>query len=270
MPFPKSDREIYNNNPLEQVICQLRFPPILSISSEPPVKFQEEIRREYPWYARQAVPAIPDIPVEIRGAMPPEIRDALPGFGSTQLPITYTFENEDRTRAIQLTQESIAVSEQRYDQWDEFRTSVERAESVLRELYAPAFYTRIGLRYRDVLDKRHYGLDSVPWSDLLNPNFLGVLGSEEIAQDVVQSFTQVMLAIPDVAGGQVVLQHGLVERDGDEPPTYVIDADFSTQNRCDHDSAFTAASQFNKWAGHLFRWAITDHFRTAMGPRISG
>ena len=269
MPFPKSDREIYNNNPLEQVICQLRFPPILSISSEPPVKFQEEIRREYPWYAQQRAPDAPDIPVEIRSAMPPEIRDALPNFASARLPVTYTFETEDRARAIQLAQDSIAVSEQRYDQWDEFRTAIERAESVLRELYAPAFYTRIGLRYRDVLDKRRYGLESVPWSDLLNPNFLGVLGSEEIAQDVVQSLNQVMLTIPEVEGGQVVLQHGLVVSEGDEPHAYVIDADFSTQNRCDHDSAFKVASKFNKWAGHLFRWAITDDFRTAMGPRTA-
>ena len=270
MPFPISNREIYNNNPLDQVICQFRFPPILGISSEPPAKFQEEIRREYPWYARQGVPDIPDIPVEIRGAMPPEIRDALPGFGSGQVPVTYTFETEDRTRAIQLTQDSIAVSEHQYNQWDEFRAAIERAESVLRELYAPAFYTRIGLRYRDVLDKRHYGLESVSWSDLLNPNFLGVLGSAEIAQDVVQSHTQVLLTIPDVDGGQVLLQHGLVVREDNEPPAYVIDADFSTQNRGDHDSAFKAASKFNKWAGHLFRWAITDDFRTSMGPRTSG
>ena len=270
MPFPESDREIYNNNPLEQVICQLRFPTILSISSEPPAKFQEEIRREYPWYAQQGQTDAPDIPAEIRGSLPPEFRDAIPSFGLMQGLISHTFENEDRTRAIQLTQDSVAVRDRRYDQWDGFRTEIERTESVLREIYAPAFYTRIGLRYRDVLDRRQYGLESVPWSNLLNPDFLGVLGSQEIAQDVVQSHTQVLLTIPDVDGGQVVLQHGLVVREGDDPPAYVIDADFSTQNRCDHDGAFKAAGKFNRWAGHLFRWAISDDFRMAMGPRPTG
>ena len=269
MPFPQSDREIYNNNPLEQVICQLRFPTILSISSERPARFQEEIRHEYPWYAQQGQLDVPDLPVEIRGSLPPEIRDALPSFGLAQGPISYTFENEDRTRAIQLTQDSVAVSEGRYDQWDAFRAEIVRVESVLREIYAPAFYTRIGLRYRDVLDRRHYDLESVPWAELLNPDFLGALGSEEIAQDVVQSHTQVLLTIPDVEGGQVILQHGLAVREDDAPPAYVIDADFSTQNRCDHDAAFKAAGKFNRWAGHLFRWATTDYFRTAMAPRKS-
>jgi uncharacterized protein (TIGR04255 family) len=210
------------------------------------------------------------MPMELRESLPGEIRDALQGLGLAQSPVTYTFENADQTHAIQLTQDSVAVSETQYDQWDEFRTEIERAESVLREIYAPAFYNRIGLRYRDVLDRRHYGLESVPWSDLLNPNFLGVLGSEEIAQDVQRSHTQVLLAIPDVDGGQVLLQHGLAVKEGDDSPAYVIDADFYIQDRCDNDAAFRSANKFNKWAGHLFRWAITDDFRRAMAPRHSG
>jgi uncharacterized protein (TIGR04255 family) len=267
MPFPKSDREIYGNNPLVEVICQLRFPTILSISSEPPAKFQEEIRGEYPFYEQQRPSDVPDLPIAIRDSLPAEMRDALPGLGLAQSPVSYTFQNEDRTRTISLAQDSVAVSESNYRQWDDFRAEIERAERVVREIYAPSFYTRVGLRYRDVLDRRAYGLHSVPWSDLLNPVFLGVLGSKEVAQDVQQSQTRVLLTVPDIDGGQVWLQHGIAMREDDGSPVYVIDADFSTQNRCDHASAFTAANKFNKWAGHLFRWAITDALRTALEPR---
>jgi hypothetical protein len=45
-PFPESERIIYAKNPLESVICQLRFPAILKISSEPPVEFQETLRKD--------------------------------------------------------------------------------------------------------------------------------------------------------------------------------------------------------------------------------
>ncbi len=38
----------YGKSPLGEVICQLRFPEILSISAKLPVEFQEEIRGEYP------------------------------------------------------------------------------------------------------------------------------------------------------------------------------------------------------------------------------
>ena len=48
MKFPESPRVRYSRNPLLEVICQLRFPKILSIETEVPVGFQEDIRSEYP------------------------------------------------------------------------------------------------------------------------------------------------------------------------------------------------------------------------------
>ena len=48
MPFPDVERVIYNENPLDRVICQLRFAPILKIDTEIPAEFQERIRIDYP------------------------------------------------------------------------------------------------------------------------------------------------------------------------------------------------------------------------------
>ena len=48
MPFPEATRVIYHKNPLTDVICQLRFPPILKIDSEIPSLFQDTIREQYP------------------------------------------------------------------------------------------------------------------------------------------------------------------------------------------------------------------------------
>ena len=258
MPFPQTPREMYRNNPLEEVIFQLRFPAILSITSGSPVQFQERIRNEYPWYTQQELSDMPDLP--------PQVREIVQGFVMPQTPPAYLFETEDRMRTISLAQDSVSLHERQYHQWSDFRGGIERTEGILRNIYAPAFYTRIGLRYRDVLDRSKYGLESTPWSKLLNPIFLGVLGSQEIAQDVVQSQAQVLLTIPDVGGGQVLLQHGLAARNGEEPSVYLIDADFYTQNRCYSDDAFNAADKFNKWAGYLFRWAITDVLREKLQP----
>ncbi len=263
MPFPQTPREIYRNNPLDVVTFQLRFPTILSITAGPPVKFQEAIRSEYPWYTQQSQPDIPGVP--------PELTEMAQGFGMPQVPPTYLFETENRMRRISLAQDSLSVNERDYQQWGDFRSKIERAEGILNDLYAPAFYTRIGLRYQDVLDRSRYGLDATPWSELLNPIFLGILGSQEIGPDVVrQSQSQVALTIPDVDGGQVVLQHGLVAREGADSSLYLIDADFSTQSRCNSDDAFDAADKFNRWAGHLFRWATTDALREQLNPHGVG
>ena len=263
MPFPQTSREIYRNNPLDAVIFQLRFPTILSITAGPPVHFQEAIRSQYPWYEQQGPSDLLD--------MPPELRDLAQGFGLPQVPLTYAFDTENRTRRISLAQDSISVHERQYREWNDFRKEMERAEGILKDLYAPAFYTRIGLRYQDVLDRSRYGLDTTPWSELLNPIFLGILGATEIAPDVVrQSQSQVTLTIPNVDGGQVVLQHGLAAREGADSSLYLIDADFSTQSRCNSDDAFDAADKFNRWSGHLFRWAITDALREKLDPHPAG
>src|SRR5713226_162290 len=64
MPFPDSQRVIYDRNPLEEVVCQVKFPPILKIDSAAPAAFQDEIRGTYPLL--QEVPGIlVDLPAEI-------------------------------------------------------------------------------------------------------------------------------------------------------------------------------------------------------------
>ena len=56
--FSQQPRCIYRENPLGQVICQLRFPEILTIGANVPVEFQEAIRDQYPRYAaKQEKPA---------------------------------------------------------------------------------------------------------------------------------------------------------------------------------------------------------------------
>ena len=48
MLFSDNTRHSYANSPLIEVICQLRFPTILSIGSTVPAQFQEAVRDEFP------------------------------------------------------------------------------------------------------------------------------------------------------------------------------------------------------------------------------
>ncbi len=45
--FSASERVLYGKRQLIEVICQLRFPTILSISAKEPAEFQEAIRAEF-------------------------------------------------------------------------------------------------------------------------------------------------------------------------------------------------------------------------------
>ena len=59
MLFSDHPRTHYRNAPAHEVICQLRFPSILTINSVEPADFQEAIRAEFPQYARRQDAAPP-------------------------------------------------------------------------------------------------------------------------------------------------------------------------------------------------------------------
>ena len=50
MPFPQVDRVVYEVNPLDEVVCQLRFPKSFRLESQPPVELQERMRKTFPLY----------------------------------------------------------------------------------------------------------------------------------------------------------------------------------------------------------------------------
>lgn len=62
MLFSDHPRTHYRNAPAHEVICQLRFPSILTINSVEPADFQEAIRAEFPQYARRQDAARPASP----------------------------------------------------------------------------------------------------------------------------------------------------------------------------------------------------------------
>ena len=261
MPFPPSNREVYNLNPLEEVICQVRYPAILKVSAEPPFKFQDAIRDAYPLYEEKTLSTglssalqegISELLAALPIPMPPGLRE-------------HHFSTEDKVRSISLTRDFIAVIDGAYTRWEEFRNAIKLAEETVREIYSPAFYQRVGLRYANLLVRGKFGMLDVPWSRLLNPWFIGMLGDKALDGDIRELTTESLLTIPDVEDGYVRIKHGLATAHTSNEQIYLIDADFHTNRRSDSNAAFHDVDAFNRWAGYLFRWATTPELRDALG-----
>jgi uncharacterized protein (TIGR04255 family) len=259
MSFPETERVVFAENPLDEVICQFRFPPILAIASEPPAGFQDLIRVRYPNYER----------ADAGQAFPPEVAAVLAEF-PIQSPIeriTHRFATAEGRFAIALTTEWLAVSTNDYTDWGSFRAEVELAKQALEETYEPAFYVRVGLRYRDIVDREQLGLQEVPWSDLLNPVLLGTLGAEETLREGVRTVRgESLITLDTPSGGQVRLLYGLNDDTG---MRYGVDGDWFYAERSELGDALQVLDDFNRQAGNLFRWAIQDRLRHALGSRES-
>ncbi len=256
MLFPESQRVIYSNNPLAEVICQLRFPPILEISSEKPSGFQNKIRSKYPLYESGDNPSVPE-----------EISQMITQFklpGISEAPI-HKFLTENSKSYISLNQGFLALTTREYHRWEDFLVEIKNAQNAHEQEYQPAFYSRIGLRYQDVIDRKEFGLGNEPWKNLINRNLVGMLGIDNIYTHVQEMWSTSILSIDEVKGGLFKLRHGL-GKDKENKEVYVIDADFFTTERSQSADVASTLGIFNRLAGNFFRWAITGHLQEALGP----
>lgn len=116
MLFAPYERYQYARAPLVEVICQLRFPTILSIGAKEPAEFQEAIRKDFPQYAAR------------QEQLPPKVvKKGNATALEPQKPITnYNFISEDGRWKLNLTQGFIALSTLSYTRWEDFATRLDR------------------------------------------------------------------------------------------------------------------------------------------------
>ncbi|MCV0377402.1 TIGR04255 family protein [Microbacterium sp.] len=264
--FPPVDRVTYQKNPLERVISQIRYPPILRIDATP-TEFQERIRHRFPVYKEAGGDAL-GIPPEIAGALPPEIAtqvaaDIRQAIGARPTP-NYSFLTEDESWTVGLTRDSISLTTTRYARWEEFRDTFAPVIEALVAIYSPAYYTRIGLRYRDVICRTEIGIAGVPWSELIAQPIAAELSVEQLEPAIDISSHQAHLLMPD--GVEVLLHHGLGTKKESRETCFLIDSDLYTADRTEVPDAARVLDRLHSHAGRLFRWTITDRLHDAMDP----
>jgi uncharacterized protein (TIGR04255 family) len=262
MPFPASPRVIYKKNPLDEVICQLKFPPILRIDSEVPAKFQESVRRDYP-LLQEVSPAFQNIlgrglPAEVSKLVNFEIPFSVAGK-------VYHFISADEKWKVGLAKEFIALSTGSYKRWEEFSARLEYVFSSLLSEYSPSFFVRIGLRYRDVIRRSVLDLGEIRWSELLKPHILGELASTDIESEILHTSRETLIAISG-SKARVHIRHGLAKIADSNEEVYLIDSDFYYEDRTEVKNVITRLDSLHQEAGHLFRWYITDKLHHALQP----
>jgi uncharacterized protein (TIGR04255 family) len=258
MPFPDADRVLYEVNPLDEVICQIRFSPVLKIDTEPPANFQEDIRGEYPDYESK-------LPVRLSANIPQPLAELFAGELLLGGQKTHEFTSRDKIWKVSLTRNFVALTTNRYRRWDEFRRRLESAILALTRWYTIPYFTRVGLRYQDVIDRSVLGLEGVSWNELLNPAITGPLGDPKVTSDVLSLQTVAVVTLPD-CDGKAQMKTSLVEHKETKEQAFLIDSDYFTEQQVELSDVLSRADCFNREARRFFRWCITDRLHQAMRP----
>ncbi|MER8574570.1 TIGR04255 family protein [Mesorhizobium sp. M1409] len=253
MRIPQSTRTVFSANPLAEVICQLKFPRLLEIEQELPVGFHRIIRKEFP---------------EINVRPTVELTFTEPGSQPRQIVSShYDFATADGADRISLSSEFIALTSTRYTGWGNFRAGVLSMLEAARTVYDISHINRVGLRYRNIIDRAGLGLLHDPWENLIKREVIGLAGAGIFQGDELSEQSCTYLASTE--RGTVRINTGLVKRVDTQSLGMLIDTDFATDEKMEAqgDVLTQVLDDYNAKAGNFFRWCITDRLRQALGPR---
>ena len=257
--FSQKNRCIYRNNQLGDVICQLRFPEILSIGANLPVAFQEAIRDEYPQYsARKEAPA-------------PKITGT-PGNLSLENPpatVNYQFVSADGIWRVNLTSRFISLACSRYTCWEDFARKLDKPLAAFIKIYKPAYFERVGLRYLNFFSRKALSLDGTSFSQLISPCYLGPIAEDDVNEtSVTTSKVEAELSIRGGCRVKINAGPGMVKRGNqqDNEAKFIFDQDLYMPGKVPVNLSAGALQTLHGQAWSIFRDAITDALHDAMEP----
>ena len=244
--FSNETRCIYRNNQLGEVICQLRFPEILSIETELPAKFQDAIRDVFPRYGVRKEQAGPNSQTN-----------------------NYQFSTDDGLWRVNLTSKFISLSTNRYTRWEEFAAMLDQPLAAFIKLYKPACFDRVGLRYLNFVSRKKLELEDTPFRELFEPAYLGLLAEEDVLEHATtRSGVDAEMAIRGNCRLKLHAGPGKVTIGGkaDEEIKFILDLDLYMSAKVPVNLSAGALQTLHSQAYGVFRGAITKKLHDAMEP----
>lgn len=262
MLFDLPQRVIYKRNPLAEVVCQVRFAPLLAVSAQLPAAFQTRLRDRYPLLS---VAQGLSFQVSLGSTSQPPQQTADP---------TYTFSDSSAEWSVNLSKESVTLRTTAYKRWEDFRQRWIEVCAVFDEIYGRIAVTRLGLRYQDIIDPDKLGLrheDSAAqsWARWIKASVLGVLSDPHFAQ-AEEYFSTTLLPLSDGAS-RVALRTGIAQNNITKAKAFMVDADFYVESTpallsANDELILAQFDSLHAEAGGLFRWCITDTLHRELEP----
>lgn len=258
--FLDTERVRYDKSQILEVICQLRFPTILSIGAREPVDFQELIRQDFPRYSRNVEKQPPKIsgqPGHMQVQEQPEV-------------INHQFLSADGKWKVNITNGFLALATPAYTCWEDFAAKLDEVLCHFIAVYKPAYFERIGLRYINAISRKELGLEDTPFSELIQPGYLGLMAEEDVSE---RAFARIMQECEvKLPGGCSLKLHcgpGMIKRNNveDKEIRFILDNDLFMLGKIEVKHCAAALMTVHTHADRVFRGAITDMLHNAMEPR---
>jgi len=250
--FPQREDVRLQRAPLAEVICQVRFPPILRIAGEQPVAFQERVRERFPQLEVEQGVIVHMQPL---GTMPPSAKPE---------PRIFRFKSPDGNTTVSLALNFYALSTTSYTHWRDFLELLQLVNEAACEVYNLPYAVRVGLRYINHLTFENTGTRSVRelW-DILRPELTALLRGD-CWDEPLEMLNQLLLA--GEGDERLTLRSGF--KSG-EKPVFLLDFDYYAEGNIPLENLSALCQRYHDVIYNAFRWCIRDEKLTVFAPILA-
>ena len=242
--FPSHPDLPLENSPLKEVICQVKFPPLLEVAQTLPADFQKHVREKFPQF---------------------ELRQNVMVDVNQPLPSEYSFNSSNKKSRVALGVNFVALTTEEYSHWSAFEEDLRTALDGLKKSYGTISVTRIGLRYINELNSKSTQLNTLG-------EILGVVNS-----NVTHLALNDIWSLPKRALEQVSLEDDENELtirfafENSPNPVVLLDFDyfvaFDSPQTMETGEILEKINKFHKGCYDVFRWTIRDDKLVIFNPK---
>ncbi len=105
--------------------------------------------------------------------------------------VNYQFLTAAGDWKVNLTNTFLALATPVYTTWEDFARKLDEVLAQFVAIYHPAYFERIGpALHQRLFPPRALGLEGVPFRDLIQPAYLGLMAEDDVQEQSVQRVTQ--------------------------------------------------------------------------------
>ena len=165
----------------------------------------------------------------------------------------------------------------RYPGWEGFARRLDEPLGHFIQVYRPACFSRVGLRFLNAFSREQLGLTGRRWNDLLQPQYLGVLDDDAVDEDDVvkcsfdlerrlgERFSLKLHSGPGSIRRTTRTEAGL-KTVQEQETRFILDLDVYAPGDTALGAAAETLQQLHEHADRVFSGAITDVLHDAMEP----
>lgn len=216
----------YERNYIKTAVCEFRFPIMLEWEDKPPPAIFKKLRKEYPF--NNKVKYVDVIPSQ-----------------KSEGNIFYNLQSKNNRWTVSIKPESISLETSLYKNFEEFYEKLEKVKIIIEDQIETDFFTRVGLRYINIIPFK-----TEDFKELLNPDLVKPLYKEVFG--TVSQYTQLVQG--HIKEGMYNFRHGIKPSDGLDVE-YFLDFDYF-KDGVEIKEALDLIKKFHNYNFNFFCWSL--------------